>query len=201
MSVVRVPPMWRGQTVVVLGGGPSLGDVDHALWRGRYRAVGVNGTWRLHPDVLFFQDWKFWGEHGNCYPLWYEYRGIVFSTAPQLHREPRVRSLERLSGPQRQGLPDEQQRFPSITNSGHGAICLTYLLGAARIVLLGFDGRANGNWYHNPKPAAEKTFISRFRPGIESTLKPLREQGVELVNATPGSSLELPISDPETELA
>lgn len=193
--------MWQGQTVVVLGGGPSLAEVNHLLWYGRYRAIGVNGAYVLDPEALFFQDWKFWSEQEHCYAIWRDYRGLAFSTAPQLKKEPRVLSLERRTGADRLGLPDEDQRLPAITNSGHGAVCLAYLLGAARIVLLGFDGKANGNWYHNPQPAGEKTFASRFRPGIESTLKPLREQGIELVNATPDSALDLPTSTPEAELA
>jgi len=94
-SVNWVPPLlWPGRTAVILGGGPSLSDVDHSLWQA-----------------------------------------------------------------------------------------------------------GNGNWYSgNPDPAPEDRFSRRFRPGIESTVEPLRQAGVEIINATPGSKLDLPTDTPENVL-
>lgn len=197
----KPPVIWPGQTVVVLGGGPGLNAVDHALWRGRYRCVATNTGYRLGPDAVFFQDGEFWSKQGHGVEIQRGFSGLVASTDPGMHKQTRVRALTRDRSRRKEGLPLPDGTMPQITNAGHGAICLAYMLGAARIVLLGYDGRANGNWYDgNPNPADESTFERRFRPGIESTLEPLREAGVELVNATPGSGLDLPTATPEEAL-
>lgn len=193
--------IWPGQTVVVLGGGPSLTECPEHLWRA-YRTVGVNQAYRLGPDALFFQDYEFWGEsrQGHGPVIKRDYAGLVVTTSPQLRNEPRVKFVER-ERRRRHGLPNPGTgEWPEITNSGQGAICLAYQLGAARIVLIGFDGRATGNWYDNPRAANEQAFANRFRPGIESTLEPLRRAGVDLINATPGSALDLPTATPEDVL-
>jgi len=197
----KPPVIWPHQTVVVLGGGPSLNDVSHDLWRGRYRSIGINAAYRLLPDVLFFQDGDFWYRQGHGAEVRRGFSGLVCTIAPQLRGQPRCHVLDRHRNRHKFGLPSADGTLPQITNAGHGAICLAYLFGASRIVLLGFDGCANGNWYSgNPDPADEKRFASRFRPGIESTLEPLREASVELVNATPGSVLDLPTTTPEEAL-
>jgi len=197
-----VPPaMLLGATVVILGGGPSLNDVNHDLWRGRYRCIGINNGYVFNPDALFFQDFGFWHKQDHATPIRRQFNGLVVTTSPQMRDEPRVHVVERSRYRQKFGLPDRHGAFPQITNAGHGAICLAYMLGAAKIVLLGFDGTGNGNWYEsNPDPADEDRFSRRFRPGIESTLGPLRNEGVELINATPGSALQLPTTTPESIL-
>lgn len=197
----KPPVIWPGQTVVILGGGPSLNDVRHSLWRGRYRCVATNTGYRLAPDVVFFQDGAFWYAQAHGREIERGFSGLVVSTDPGMRKQPRVKAVDRDRSRRKHGLPHADGTFPQITNAGHGAICLAYLLGASRIVMVGFDGRANGNWYDgNPTPAEEATFERRFRPGIESTLEPLRTEGVELVNATPGSALELPTCTPEEAL-
>lgn len=202
MSVWTPVRLWPGATVVVLGGGPSLNDVDHGLWRGRYRSVGINAAYRLGPDVVFVQDAEFFAEdkQGHLPVIRRQYSGLVVTTSPQYRNEPRVKFVER-DRQRKHGIVDERGLWPQITNAGHGAICLAHVLGAQRIVLLGFDGRANGNWRDdNPKPASQDMFDNRFRPGIESTAEPLRRCGVDLVNATPGSALCLPTHHPEDVL-
>lgn len=188
----KPPRIWPGQTVVVLGGGPGLERVPQRLWR-PYRTVGTNTAYRLGPDVVFFQDAEFWlpDRQGHGPVIQQSYTGLVVTTSPQLRHEPRVKFVERVRR-RKHGLPDPDGRFPCITNSGHGAICLAYLLGAARIVLAGFDGWACGNWYANPKQATQQTFDTRFRPAIESCVEPLRHAGVDLVNVTPDSALDVP---------
>lgn len=79
--------------------------------------------------------------------------------------------------------------------SGTGAVNLAFLFGPARIVLLGFDA-TGGSWHQGrrdsgdgPRPATIYTF--------RSMAPSLREQGCEVINATPGSAIDaFPTADP-----
>ena len=61
-EVWAVPPIWRGATVVCLGGGPSLTAADAAQCRGRARVIAINDAYRLVPwaDLLYFCDYRWW---------------------------------------------------------------------------------------------------------------------------------------------
>jgi hypothetical protein len=56
-----IPPMWQGETVYVIGGGPSFEAVNPDRLRGR-NIVVVNTSWVRVPfaDVLFFGDDRWW---------------------------------------------------------------------------------------------------------------------------------------------
>lgn len=72
---------------------------------------------------------------------------------------------------------------------GSSAINLAYLLGAKRVVLLGFDMRP-GNWHNNHKlPPQKGQHENRFIPALKVMAPGLAEAGCEVVNATPGSAL------------
>lgn len=51
------PKIWRGQTVFIIGGGPSINDTPLHLLHGR-RVIGVNNAYLLGPwvDVCWFGD-------------------------------------------------------------------------------------------------------------------------------------------------
>jgi hypothetical protein len=82
-------------------------------------------------------------------------------------------------------------------NSGFQALNLVAQLGAARVVLIGFDmsdrtGRAH--WYgrngwtgaNNPDESA----FRRWRPALDAAAPVLATRGVEVVNASPDSALK-----------
>lgn len=77
------------------------------------------------------------------------------------------------------------------SNSGYQAINLAYLLGAGRIILLGYDMGATGNTHFfgaHPKPMTSgnyTTFVERFTPLAED----LKREGVEVLNCTPQTAL------------
>lgn len=81
-------------------------------------------------------------------------------------------------------------------NSGYQSLNLAMLLGATRIILLGFDMRAVNDKKHfhpdhppgmnNPYDGLFKTWNQNFR----STLPDLKKAGVTVINATPDSALD-----------
>lgn len=87
-------------------------------------------------------------------------------------------------------------------DSGANAINLAYLLGAGRIVLLGYDMRENGHWHpDHPNPVRHGIYAERYIPGLNLMAKALRPTGVQVLNASPGSALTcFPMIDLETLL-
>jgi hypothetical protein len=77
-------------------------------------------------------------------------------------------------------------------NSGHGALNIAFLAGAHRILLLGFDMTAarGHNWHADHISHATEVrygiWISRFREAATE----LDRRGVEVLNCSPGSSLD-----------
>ena len=74
----RVPQMWKGQTLAILGGGPSLtAEQVELVRRSGWRCIAINDTYRLAPwaDVHYFCDLRFWGWHHEA-PEFKAFEGI-----------------------------------------------------------------------------------------------------------------------------
>ena len=61
-----VPREWPGETVFIVGGGPSVLGVDLEALRGR-RVIAINSSVYAVPwaDILYFGDWRWWHEPEN----------------------------------------------------------------------------------------------------------------------------------------
>lgn len=196
----RIPRIWPGRTVYILGGGPSLKLVDVDRLRGQ-RVIAVNNAYQIAPwaDVLFFGDcrWLKWHEGGVR-----KFSGLKITTCDQhlsiLGEALRIRVVKKKNAPA--GLFRDPSMLAWNANSGACAINLSVYLGAVRIVLLGFDMRkidGQGNWHadhpNGPNHDPYGKFLARF-PAIAASLQGM---GVECINATPGSALTVfPIVDP-----
>jgi hypothetical protein len=144
--------MWSGATVAIVGGGPSLDPHDITVaHRNGARVIGVNDAYRFGVgiDLLFWGDfdWYFGTEkHQGHREGVLKWPGIRVTTAHQCAEEPAVHYLIANHSP---GLhPPPYLKW--YRNSGFSAVALAVLLGAKRIVLLGFDGkRVHGahNWH------------------------------------------------------
>ncbi|BBK30304.1 hypothetical protein EDC65_2250 [Stella humosa] len=202
----RVPCCWPGASVYILGGGPSL-DLVPLGGLVLARVIAVNDSAWAAPwaPVLHYGDdrWARW--HGAALA---RHAAWMQSTVA---RDPAVAPPHawRLRYAGREGL----SRDPEALNgrcSGHQAINLAVLLGAARIVLLGFDHRVvagpdggcrtHHRWTRprpiETPPEAWDPWIVEAR-SIRADLPP----GVEILNATPGSALDaFPIVDLESVL-
>lgn len=94
------------------------------------------------------------------------------------------------------GLSDDPMRINAGGNSGFQACNLAVLLGAKRIVLLGFDMHSGENGkihWHGPHPEGMKNpshhnfsgWIARFTEAAQD----FKDMGVEVINCTPGSAI------------
>jgi hypothetical protein len=191
-------PFWEpdqsfaGQTVVVIGNGPSLLAVEVMAVAGQ-RLIAVNSACRwaapiaTAEDMLFFVD-NSWNE--NRPELAAAWPGIVVS--PNRNAKARLgEALRRIDITELTvwagAMPDAVQ-----ASSGHGAAVLAARMGAVRVVLIGFDGRrvdGRSHW-HNDYQEHGDTYNDRFIPGWRMLMPVFTARRVELFNATPGSAID-----------
>ena len=181
---------WEGETCYILGGGPSLNLVDVDRLKGQ-RVIVVNNSYRVAPwaDVLYFMDcaWYAWHKLELL-----SFTGIKVTTCEHSKDEIGIKFLER---GRRQGIDERNTHLVRGTNSGYGAVSLAIKFGVKKIILFGYDMRQvdGKNNFHKDHKREVQAFIykKQFVP-IFSTLKNHCEtDGIEIINATPGSLLDI----------
>jgi hypothetical protein len=177
---------WPGATVAIIGGGPSLLPIDVQQLHRRVPVIAVNDAYRLAPwaDVLYAADEKWWGWHGGV-PL---FAGAKYSISPTPARWPDVHVLEN-TGPL--GLERAPTGLRTGFNSGYQAINLAVHLGAARVLLLGFDLSADGrrtHWFGDHPDLTPSPYLE-MRDAFATLIEPLAACGVEVVNCSRRTAL------------
>lgn len=183
----RVPRLWPGATIVCIGGGPSLTPADIATVRGRARVIAVNDAYRLAPwaDVLYACDQQWWNWHAGV-PTFAGWKYGIASSVPITW--PDVVVLENTGW---LGLEEEPTGLRAGHNGGYQAVNLAVHLGAARILLLGYDMAPDGaqtHWFgdhpdHVPSPFPE------MRAAFDTLVAPLAARGVEVLNCSRRTAL------------
>lgn len=192
-------PFWipdrafAGLTVTIVGGGPSHArfDLDLLRWR---RFIAVNSACRRLRDIatgadpLFFHD-NSWAE--NRPELIADWPGPVMTS----NRHAKARLGDRVQYIDMTALTEHMAALPDHVgaSSGHTAACLAALMGARRIVLIGFecravDGRTHGHGDYSHHDIG--VYAEQFLPGWRGLAPAFDRLGVEIVNATPGSAIE-----------
>jgi hypothetical protein len=185
---------WDGGTAIVAAPGPSLTKEVAAACRG-HRIVAVQDAYRLLPfaEALYGCDAKWWDHHGDCDG----FAGEKWSSHEDGTNDKRQQFLRLrlhiVAGRGGKGFSVDPHCIHYGCNSGFQAVNLAILFGAARIVLVGFDMReVNGKRHffgdHPPgftRVSDYRQFISAFEEAAKAM-----PDGVEIVNATPGSALE-----------
>jgi hypothetical protein len=219
-----VAPDWKGKTVVVLGGGPSLTitqvfDVAAATrWPGT-KCIAVNNTflWAPWANVSYAADarWHRWMSEGIDLPAirlkakdvrkrWHDFGGQKCTIeADKLLDDHLVHVLRNRDHPHHGvGLSRDPRALVTGRNSGWQAINLAVLAGAKKIVLLGFDGQQDkegrSHWHgDHPRPTPQAAY-SEYALSMSSGENALIDAGVEVLNCSPGSAIN---SFPKCELA
>lgn len=195
MNYWTVTPEWPGATVFIVGGGPSVASIDLQALRGR-RVIVINKSWRAVPfaDILIFSDSDFWEDEGRHLHNW-PGRIVCLSRTP--NAPDRLIKMRRKMPP---GLDQPNDCLSVDRTTATGAIDLAVKLGAARIVLLGIDGRKgpDGKAYHHEpyrRPFPVDAF-SRHRTDLAMMAKALHARGVECLLGTPSAYSDLwPVVD------
>lgn len=185
-----VPKLWPDSTVFILGGGPSVNDLDVSRLRDQ-RVIAVNSSFLIAPwaDCLAFGDsaWLTWNRaklHLHTGPFKVTWAGIAATiTGLNVH----------VLGRDRRSALSTDPRLVAGSNSGHGAVNLAVHFGARRIVLLGFDmkpskdGQNNWHTYH-PRPTPPSRYAV-FIAEMERAAPLLEGLGIEVLNCCPDSAL------------
>lgn len=185
-------PLLGWDKVAIIGGGHSLKGADWNNIRSlasTYHFIGTNAAYKLGNwiEMIVFGDKKFWD--------WNKEELVSFSNPVIAVNEDLMR--EGIKTTHRLGIGWEtnrkRRRIAWNSNSGAAAINLAALLGAEKIILLGFDmklssdGENNWHEYHKTptlRPEFGK-FINRFRYVDEGC----KESRIKVINANPDSAL------------
>lgn len=204
--VVRepIPAAWQGDTAVLIGGGPSLtaGQVNtvKTAWSfGECRVIGINRAYEIAPwvDALYASDDTFWTNNIDAIrslniALLFAYDG------PSAEKY----GLWHIPGPHPtggannvlEGLSDDPRYIYTGAHSGYAALNLAYHLGAARILLLGYDCKygAGGrkHWHDDHIGANNAADALAWAAHYPSTLAQLRRRQVTVINCTPDTDLD-----------
>jgi len=187
--VARPAGEWAGRDAFIIGGGASLSGVDVEQIRGRGHVIAVNDAGLdLAPwaDILFFADgWPRWFSWN--YRRLPEFKGGLIVTRAKVPQvDDRIRLLRHDPAA---ALSQDPQRLAGYCG-GASAINLAYLMGARRIVLLGFDMQG-GNWHDNHRaPPLENAFARHFIPSLNRMAVELAAAGCEVFNANRDSALK-----------
>lgn len=189
MAWFKADPIWSGQTVAILGGGPSLTPVQVAQIASLKR-IAVNNAYQVDPDA----DVVYWGDtdwylahrtrlarHGAPYK-------ITANGAPPIVGLNPILMGRKMAPP---GISTSPQHLAG-QNSGHQAINLAYHFGAKRILLLGFDmtTKRGNNWHPgHASHASEDRYVTAFIPEMKAAAEDLKALGVEVLNCSSGSAL------------
>lgn len=196
-SPAIVPKLWPGETVVCLGGGPSLTREDVEFCRGKARVIAINNAFQIAPwaDVLYACDFAWWRVHAGA-P---SFQGLKFAltTSPRSSKRwPDVTVLKPTDGGGLDLNPKCLRTGVGKDMNGHGgfqAINLAVHLGAARILLLGYDmqrTQGKSHWHGNHvHPLHRDSPYVGFRRACETLMKPLQELGIEIVNCSRQTAL------------
>lgn len=178
-----VPRIWPGETVVIVGGGTSLTPEDVQYCFGKARVIAIKEAFQLAPwaDVLYACEEKWW----KCYKGAPDFLGLKYALEPQPIAWPGVNVLENTGN---YGLEVVRTGLRNGYNSGYQAVNLAVHLGAAKIILLGFDmsigASGQQNWFGPHPNHLTGSPYPIFRQSFSTLEAPLKALGIEVINAT-----------------
>lgn len=187
--ISTVEPIWAGETVYIIGGGPSLTGFNWNKLFGK-KTIAVNKSILSYPnaDALYWTDSRVYGWYKNEID---KFKGLKYSIRHNITYTNDVKVLRKSN---KFGLEDSKDALCHGNNSGYAAINLAYLLGAKRIILLGYDMRNDGTrgHYHDGYPVpitGNNIYKDQFIPGFQVIADLLKQKNVEVYNASMTSAL------------
>ncbi len=182
-----VPKLWPGSTIVCIGTGPSLTQADVDFCREKARVIVVNDAYKLAPwaDVLYACDVKWWTWHKGV-P---DFQGIKYRLGGHPNLFPNVAVLKNLG---RIGLSLDPHGVMAGYNSGYQAIGVAAHLGAAKIVLLGYDmgqqPKGPSHFFGEHRDKTRPPYAACIQ-AFRTLPAPLLAAGIDIVNCSRQTAL------------
>lgn len=192
------PKMWDGSTAYIIGGGPSVNQMDLSLIKDKH-VIGVNNSYLLGSwvDVCWWGDmtWLDWHKQ----KLSKLYHGLVATCNQNSNVIKRNQNwIKFFARGKPMGIDDRPGYISWNRNSGCSAINLAVNFGAKRVVLLGFDmsdapdGKTHWHEGHKKAKKSKKKNNSpyeRFRKTTTFIAKDAARLKVEILNASPVTTI------------
>jgi len=186
-----VPREWPGETVFIVGGGPSVREAELEDLRGR-RVIAINSSVYAVPwaDFLYFGDWRWWNEPDNRAAV-ANFRGRVVTVSRMCSEDRKVLMCRADKPP---GLARQHdslmQKFTSLTAATNLA---AHLIGpGGTIVWLGADGKlaADGRSHHHPphRWPHRAGCYDKQHADLVTIVPSLRALKITAYNASPGTA-------------
>uniref|UniRef100_A0A6M3LX02 Putative glycosyltransferase n=1 Tax=viral metagenome TaxID=1070528 RepID=A0A6M3LX02_9ZZZZ len=190
---------WKGRRCFIIGGGPSIKNIDLSLLRNEL-TIGINRAYELlDPSILFGVDGQMWAwaEQGKLgiesQMKFKEYKGYKVWMALHKMFPSDFYLIEVDDDPGYRIGRTSKLSFKN--NGGYGAINLAATLGANPIYLLGYDmvGNKQGKqkWWHDGYPVDYGEHIyEAYIKEISNFAPVLKQAGFEVINLNPKSALK-----------
>lgn len=188
--------IFEGETVFIVAGGPSLRGFDFTRLDGR-NVIAINRAFEYLPkaEVLWWSDARFWRHHRDDIVVhsarWKATGNVGYVPSDFL---PSWVVQYHFSG--HGGFDENPKNLRTGNNSAFASIHLAAHLGAKIIVLLGVDmrhGPTGETHFHEGHGVMhlEETMTNLMIPYFETLVKPLAALGIQVINASPNSALEV----------
>lgn len=186
----KIPPIWYGETVVILATGPSLTKEDCEYierHRNSLRVIAVSDAYKLYPraDLLYSCDADWWVVH----------EGVPTFTKRKVSMEPVLdyKDVLFVKNDGVDGLGEAPGYIRNGRNSTYQAMGVAIQTGAKRIVFLGLDlGEDNGKTHFfgdHPKKINKKSDYGLFASKFKAVAKQIEDMGIEVINCSRKTSL------------
>ena len=186
----KVDPVFRGETIYIVGGGPSLKSFDFDTLKLK-KTIAINKAFYSVPfaSVLYWTDSRVYNWYQNDID---NFNGLKFTIGRNRNYNDSVTVLRKGN---KFGLEENSDAIAHGNNSGYAAINLAYHLGASKIVLLGFDMVTNDHesHFHDGYPTRKtknSTYQIQFIPAFPHIASALKNKKIKVYNTNPKSLLD-----------
>lgn len=192
----RIPEEWKGETVFIVGGGPSVAHQRPHRLLGK-KVIAVNSSYETVPfaHYIFFGDNRWHEEHRHRPEFIEARRGSRVVTVSQPAHADYLKKLERITPTsEANGITRTRRGLSCQKTSFQGAINLAAMLGAKQIVLLGLDGQRGPNGlthHHRPHKWVTKPGNITWemqKSQLQFAVQPLKDMGIETFNTNAASN-------------
>jgi hypothetical protein len=196
MKLETITPRWNdGRTVIVAAPGPALTEEVAERCR-NYTVMAVKEAYRRVPwaEVMYGCDAKFWDRYDGCRDFMGERwssHGVKGDNDKRIAQE--KYGLLLVAGKKGVGFSFADSTIHYGYNSGFQSINLTLLLGATRLVLVGFNMKGEGDkryFFGKAHPTQQScTPYGISMPAFADAAK-LLPKGITILNATADTALK-----------